>query len=133
MILDRSAVVAVLLDQPQAEQLTAAIASGSPSIGAPTLAETGIVLTARLGVAGRSLLGRFLQEATVSVLDFTDAHWPVAVDAFTRFGRGRHPAALNFGDCLTYAVASVSGEPLLCLGEDFALTDLGLVPLPPAP
>lgn len=132
MILDGSAVVAVLLDQPEAGQLTAAIATGVPSIGAPTLAETGIVLTARLGVVGRSLLGRFLQEAGVSVLEFTDAHWSVSVDAFARFGRGRHPAALNFGDCLTYASASLSGEPLLCLGDDFARTDLELVALAPA-
>jgi ribonuclease VapC len=102
-------------------------AAPSPEIGAPTLVETGIVLVARLGVPGKSLLARFVQEAELSVIALTDRHWPVAVDAYLRFGKGRHPAALNFRDCLTYAVSQVADEPLLCVGEDFARTDLPLV------
>jgi ribonuclease VapC len=61
------------------------------------------------------------------VLSFGDAHWRIAQSAFVRYGKGRHPAALNFGDCLTYATAYVAGEPLLCVGNDFAQTDLELV------
>ncbi len=58
---------------------------------------------------------------------FDEAHASAALDAYSRFGQGRHPAALNFGDCCTYAVAFVAGEPLLCVGDDFARTDLLLV------
>ena len=92
----------------------------------PTLAETGIVLTARIGDRARTLLARFVDEADLVAVPFVDEHWPAAIDAYARFGRGRHPAGLNFGDCLTYATARIAGEPLLCLGDDFAKTDLEL-------
>lgn len=128
MILDSSAVVAILLREPGWETLLEqVVAAPSVGIGAATLVETGIVLTARLGIPGKTLLGRFVQETDVTVVPVTAAHWSVAVDAYVRFGRGRHPAALNFGDCLTYAVSRVAGEPLLFTGEDFTKTDLDLV------
>jgi ribonuclease VapC len=88
------------------------------------LAEAGLVLLAKLGPRGRSLLGRLVQQAEIAVVPFTEEHWPIALDAYARFGKGRHPAALNFGDCLTYAVAGVARQPLLYVGEDFAKTDL---------
>lgn len=125
MILDSSAVIAMLLREPGWEALTDRMSqSAQPAIGAATLAETGAVLTARMGIAGHTLLERFLVEADLSVIPFTEEHARVAVDAFSRFGRGRHPAALNFGDCLTYATAWVAAEPLLCVGNDFPQTDL---------
>jgi ribonuclease VapC len=128
VIVDSSVIVAILLRQPDyapvLEQLARATA---PATGAPTLTETGIVLAARLGVAGKTLLARFVQESGLVVVPFGDDHWGAAVDAFLRYGRGRHPAGLNFGDCLTYAVARLAGEPLLCLGDDFARTDLQIV------
>lgn len=128
MIVDSSAIVAVLLRQPGYEPVLEQIAAAmAPAAGAPTLAETGIVLTARMGVAGKTLLARFVQESGLVVVPFGEHHWGAAVDAFLRYGKGRHPAALNFGDCMTYAVARVAGEPLLCLGEDFVKTDLPLV------
>jgi ribonuclease VapC len=128
VIVDSSAVVGVLLRQPGHEPLLDRLAEAPVvGIGAPTLAETGIVLAARLGVAGRALLGRFLQEGGLTVVAFGAEHWSAAVDAFVRFGKARHPAGLNFGDCLTYAVARLADEPLLCLGDDFAQTDLELV------
>ena len=131
MILDSSAVVAVLLREPGFEALLDQLdAAPSPAVGAPTLAETGIVLTARLGPRGRTFLARFLAEGDVAVLAFEQEHWQVAVDAYSRFGKGRHPAGLNFGDCMSYAVAKVTGEPLLCLGDDFPLTDLPLAGRP---
>lgn len=127
MILDSSAVVAILLRQPGYEPLLERLAGADRAgIGTPTLAETGIVLAARLGVGGRTLLARFLQEGALFAVPFGDRHWGVAVEAFLRFGKGRHPAGLNFGDCMTYATARLAGEPLLCLGEDFAKTDLAL-------
>lgn len=87
------------------------------------------MVTARTGDAGKLLLGELLREWNVDVLPFGDAHWRSAQVAFVRYGKGRHPAALNFGDCLTYATVWVAGEPLLCIGDDFTRTDLDLVPL----
>jgi ribonuclease VapC len=128
VIVDSSAVIAILLRETGWESLLDHLASApTAGIGAPTLVETGIVLAARLGIPGKSLLARFIHEAELGVIPFTDQHWPVAVDAYLRFGKGRHPAALNFGDCLTYAVSQVTGQPLLCVGDDFARTDLPLV------
>lgn len=128
MILDTSAVVAVVLREPEFERLLDQVgAARVVAIGAPTLAETGIVLRARLGTEVRGLLARLLQEWQAVVVPFGQDHWQEALDAYSRFGRGRHKAALNFGDCLSYAVARVSGEPLLCTGRDFAQTDLPLV------
>jgi ribonuclease VapC len=127
VIVDSSAVVAVLLAEPGYERLRdRLVASEQVAIGAPTVLETSLVLCSRLGHAGKTLLARFLQEAEVEVVEFTADHWTVAADAFIAYGRGRHRAALNFGDCMTYAVAKLAGEPLLCLGDDFPTTDLEL-------
>jgi ribonuclease VapC len=128
VILDSSAVIAVLLRQTGHEALLDRLeVAQSAVIGTPTLMETGIVLVARLGIAGKSLLARFLDEAGMTVVPFTSDHWPIAVDAYIRYGKGRHPAALNFGDCLTYAVCRQADQPLLCVGDDFRRTDLDLV------
>jgi ribonuclease VapC len=129
VIVDSSAIVAILLREPGWEPLVDRLAATdvAPGVGAPTLVETGIVLAARLGIPGKTLLARFLQESGLRTVTFTADHWPVAVDAYLKYGKGRHPAALNFGDCLTYAVSRVASEPLLCVGEDFAKTDLPLV------
>ena len=75
-------------------------------------------------------LGVLLTEAEIQVVPVTAEHRRVALSAWTRFGRGRHPAALNLGDCLSYAVAALAQRPLLCIGDDFARTDLRLVELP---
>lgn len=128
MIVDSSALVAILLREPGHERVLDCLKrEPAPAVGSPTLVETGIVLTARIGVGGQTLLARFAQESALVVLPFTDEHWGVAVQAFRRFGKGRHPAQLNFGDCLTYATARLASEPPLCLGNDFAQTDLDLV------
>ncbi len=125
MILDSSAVVAVALKEPGHERVLAAM-SAAPAlgIGAPTLVETTIVLAARLGRDARGLVSRLVLEADVAVVPFTDAHFGTALDAWLRFGRGRHPASLNFGDCLAYATARVADEPLLFTGADFSRTDI---------
>jgi ribonuclease VapC len=130
MIIDSSAILAVIGKEPGHERVIHELA-GSPGtrIGAPTRLETGIVLTARFGPRGKTALARFLQENSIETVAFGEAHASVALDAYSRFGKGRHPAALNFGDCCTYAVASVAGQPLLCTGDDFARTDLPLVSL----
>ena len=127
MILDTSAIIAILLKEPGHERLVAKLGqAGAIGVGAPTLTEAGIVLTARLGPAGMSMLGRLIQESGASIVPFGGDHWKAAVDAFDRFGKGRHPAALNFGDCLSYATASLARQPLLAIGQDFAQTDLDL-------
>jgi ribonuclease VapC len=132
VILDSSAVVAILLKEPGYDRLRDHLAaSGQVGIGAPTAVESSLVLCSRVGRAGKTLLARFLQEAEVEVVEFTADHWTVAADAFIAYGRGRHRAGLNFGDCMTYAVAKLAGEPLLCLGDDFPATDLQLAD--PAP
>lgn len=127
MILDSSAIVTVFLREKGSDRVLDALeAADACRVGAPTLVETAMVLTGRLGDDGRTMLLSLLQEENVDVLSFGDAHWRIAQSAFVRYGKGRHPAALNFGDCLTYATAYVAGEPLLCVGEDFAQTDLEL-------
>lgn len=125
MILDSSAVIAILFQEAGYEDLVAKIATaGVVGIGTPTLAECSLVLTWRAGGNGRTLLGRFLQRFGIVEIPFTPDHWRAAQEAFERFGKGRHPAGLNFGDCLSYAVARTAGQPLLFIGNDFIHTDL---------
>jgi len=127
MILDTSALSAVVFREPDHERVVDAMAGASAlSIGGPTLVETGIVLSARLGADARGLLSRLLMEAEIEVVAITEAHFGVAVGAWRRFGRGRHEASLNFGDCMSYATARLAERPLLCVGEDFAKTDIEL-------
>ena len=128
VIIDSSAIVAILREETGHEELRKQITGAElPKIGAPTKVETGMVLVSRLGITGKTLLARFLQGAGIITVPFDEEHWSVAIDAFNRFGKGRHPAKLNFGDCLSYAVAALADEPLLCVGDDFPLTDLELV------
>lgn len=130
MIVDTSAIMAIVFEEPEADALISVLSSGSDAaIGAPTLVEAGIVLGCRLGFDKRGLLPRFLQEFGIAEIPFGEVHWKAAVDAYERFGRGRHRAALSYGDCLSYATAKLASRPLLCVGEDFRHTDLDLVPL----
>lgn len=125
MIVDSSALVAIVLREPGWEDLVDLIAAtASCGIGAPTLAETGIVLRAKVGPGAHGMIARFLQEAAMATVPFADDHWPVAIEAYNRFGKGRHAASLNFGDCLTYAVARLADQPLLFVGDDFRKTDI---------
>jgi len=125
VILDASAILAILLREPASEGLLRHI-TDSPVVaaGAPTLLETALVLSSRMRKNARVLLNEFLREAEVEIISFTRDHYEVAVDAFERYGKGRHSAGLNFGDCMTYAVARISGMPLLFTGRDFSKTDI---------
>jgi len=132
MILDTSALVAIFLEEDGHDELLATLEVAEVlGIGAPTLVETGGVMVSRVGPPGITVVQRLIADAGVTVIPFRDAHRRVAVDAYLRFGKGRHPARLNLGDCYSYATAHVAGRPLLCVGDDFAQTDLDLVPLPP--
>lgn len=125
MILDSSAIVAIATEEPGCLELIDKL-NDAPSlaIGAPTLVETALVLRSRLSSEPRAFLDRFLSEWSVTVVPFGEDHWKAAANAHTRFGRGRHKAALNFGDCLSYATAKLADMPLLCTGGDFAKTDV---------
>jgi len=127
VIIDTSAIVSILLKESEHARLfDLLVGDPRPAASSATLVETGIVLSARLKEDARGLVARFLREAGIDVVPFGESHYSAAVDAWLRFGKGRHPAALNFGDCLSYATASLAGEPLLCVGDDFRKTDLVL-------
>jgi ribonuclease VapC len=89
-----------------------------------TRVELGIVVEARFGAPGRDLVDRFLRDAAVELVDVTAEMAERAISAWRRYGKGRHAAGLNFGDCFAYALAKATGEPLLFKGDDFARTDI---------
>ncbi|MBI5282852.1 MAG: type II toxin-antitoxin system VapC family toxin [Candidatus Solibacter usitatus] len=125
MILDASALVAAILDEEPALRVRQRIATASGVVAAaPTVLEAAIVLSSRMRIDARAKLAGFLEESGVEVIEFTARHYREAAAAWLRYGKGRHPAALNFGDCMAYAVARVSGLPLLYVGNDFAQTDI---------
>lgn len=125
MVLDSSALLAILLGKPGQEALRdRLIASESVMIGAPTVVETAMVLASRLRADPIAPLDRVLRELGVVVVPFSEGHAETAVMAYLEFGKGRPSAGLNLGDCLRYAVAKNSGEPLLFVGNDFPQTDI---------
>jgi len=127
VILDSSVLVAIALDEPEREALVAKIdAANVVAVAAPTLVEAGIVLSARTGEDAGELLAELIAAAEAVVIEFGPAHWQEAVSAWWRYGKSRHPASLNLGDCLAYATARVAGQPLLAKGDDFAKTDIQL-------
>jgi len=125
LILDTSAVVAILCGEPDTERYVAAIEDADRlAIGAPTLVECAIVAQAKLGEHGPADLDHFLRRLHVDVVPFGEDEASVARYAFHAFGKGRHPAGLNFGDCLSYAIAGTSNDTLLFKGEDFSKTPI---------
>ena len=125
MIVDASALLSLVFEEPDAGRVEEAIVAAERiGIGAPTLTEIGIVLANRLGSGSEPLLARLVEGIDLVVVPFTAAHGRAAREAYLRYGRGRHRASLNFGDCLTYAVAKLAAEPLLFVGGDFSETDL---------
>jgi ribonuclease VapC len=126
MTLDSSALVAILFAEPgYLDLIDLILEADHVRVGAPTLVEASLVLSGRRrGTAGGSDLDDLVKELDVAVVPFGEAEWRLAVDAFHRFGRGRHRAALNFGDCLAYATARSLGDRLLFTGNDFAQTDV---------
>jgi ribonuclease VapC len=125
LILDSSAIVAAMLREPGHQRILERIdAATSVGVAAPIVVETAIVISSRLRLDARPQLREFLQAAEVEVIPFTSEHMDSAIDAFLRYRKGRHPAALNFGDCLSYASATIAGLPLLFTGSDFLKTDV---------
>jgi ribonuclease VapC len=123
--LDTSAVAAIILLEPDAEALDRHIAAQTALIGAPTLLEVHQVVSRRSPRTGGKVVEEFLRRPTVRVVEFGLNHYRLAAAAFERYGKGRgHPAQLNFGDCLAYAVARAADVPLLFKGGDFVHTDV---------
>ena len=125
MVIDSSALIAIHLKEPGYGALIEKIAgSALVLVGTPTLLETAIVLSVRMGQDARPILAMSLRRLGVQPVPFSEEHQEAAIDAFLQFGKGRHPAALNFGDCMAYAIAVISGLPLLYTGNDFAQTGI---------
>ena len=125
MVIDSSAVIAILCDEPDAEHFATAIESDSIRLmSTASLLETSIVIESRYGEEGGRKLDLLLFKAQVKIEPVTTEQAETARVAFRTYGKGRHPAALNFGDCFSYALAKVSEEPLLFKGNDFSKTDI---------
>jgi ribonuclease VapC len=125
MVIDTSAVTAILFDEPEADRFeTLIVADHTRLISAASVLESSLVVEARLGDAGGQGLDLMLHRAQVEIIPVDADQVEIARQAFRTYGRGRHPARLNFGDCFAYALSKSSGEPLLFKGQDFGLTDV---------
>ena len=125
MVMDSSALISILLEERGHGSLLEKVGRAETIfLGAPTALETAMVLSTRFRQDSRPLLAGFLRRINAEIIEFNEDHYEAALSAFLRFGKGRHPAALNFGDCMSYALASVSGLPLLYAGIDFSRTDI---------
>jgi len=125
VILDCSAIIAIVCREQGFEGLLRKIGlARKVLIGAPTLAETQLALTVKLGYNASGITEQFLTECQAVVVPFHREHVGVLFGAFLTYGKGRHPARLNMGDCFTYGTAKVAGLPVLFVGQDFSLTDL---------
>ena len=125
MIIDTSAILAILFGEPEADQFISTIAAASSRrMSAASLVETTIVLESRSGSTAAHELDEFLRRAQIELEAVTHEQAQTARQAWRRFGKGNHPAGLNFGDCFSYALATATREPLLFKGRDFELTDI---------
>jgi len=125
VIVDTSALLAILLGEQDAERYERAVAAAWPRrMSTVALLEAAMVVESRGGIAAGEELDEFVARAEIELVAVTPEQTVAARRAWRRFGKGNHPAALNFGDCFAYAVASTTGEPLLFKGDDFARTDI---------
>jgi len=125
MIVDSSALIAILLNEPEALRLTTAIAeSAICRLPASCLLEASMLILGRRNEDGIRDLDLYVARNKMEIAAFTEFQAGLARDAFRRYGKGRHPARLNFCDCVAYALAKETGEELLCKGTDFAQTDI---------
>jgi len=127
MVIDTSAVVAILFGEPDQVRFARAIeAAPVRLVSAVTRVELSCVVEGRKGEAGRERLDRFFAMTGAEIVGVTAQQADIAIGAFRRFGKGRHPAGLNIGDCFAYALAKATGHPLLFKGEDFGRTDVAV-------
>ena len=134
MVIDTSALLAILQDEPERRALNEAIeAADSRMLSVANFVEVSIVIESRYGAEGLRDLDLFLDRAAIELVAVDIEQGRLARHAFSRFGKGRHQAGLNFGDCFAYALAGELGQPLLFKGEDFARTDVAGYPPPSHP
>lgn len=130
MVIDTSAILALLFNEREADDIEVALDDDPVRLlSAASCLEAALVVEARLGEPGGRELDLLLHKARIELVSVTPEQVEVARSAWRRFGRGRHEAGLNFGDCFAYALAMTTGEPLLFKGEDFARTDVARVKL----
>jgi ribonuclease VapC len=130
MVIDTSALIAILANEPEAELFEAAIDTDPIRlVSAASVLEAAIVAGARYGDIGGRELDLLLYKAAIQIVAVTPDQLDAGRHAFSQYGKGRHPAALNFGDCFSYALAKTAGEPLLFKGNDFPQTDIAIAPL----
>ena len=125
IVVDTSALIAILDKEPDANLYAEAIAEADPPvISAATLVELNIVMLNRHGIKAAQIVDQLIHEAGFQVESFTIQHAEFARDAYARFGKGQQSAGLNYGDCFSYALAKATGAPLLFKGQDFSKTDI---------
>ena len=130
MVIDTSALVAIFLAEPERKVLLDLLLQAeSRMISAATVLETGIVLEARRGESAGREFDLFVVRANLLVVPVDSDQTEIARSAWRKYGKGRHPAGLNFGDCFAFALAKFAGEPLLTKGTDFAATDIQVCPI----
>jgi ribonuclease VapC len=128
MVIDASALLAILLGEPEAEEFSRSIAGDSKRlVSALSALEAAIVIHARKGAAGLRELDLLVHSAGATIVSFDADQVLLARSAYEKYGKGYHPAALNLGDCCSYALSRSSGEPLLFKGNDFSKTDVEVV------
>lgn len=125
MVIDTSAIVAIFFNEPDAPAYRERIVDDPVRlVSAATLVEAAMVVESRFGDAGGVELDLWLHQAGAEIVPVTPEHADQARRAWRRYGKGRHPAGLNYGDCFSYALAKLTGEPLLFKGDDFSKTDI---------
>jgi ribonuclease VapC len=132
VVIDTSALLAIFLAEPERKPfLDSIFQAETRMISAASVLETGIVLEARRGESAGREFDLFLVRANLQIVSLDSEQVEIARSAWRKYGKGRHPAGLNFGDCFAYALAKFTGEPLLAKGNDFAATDIEVCSLPP--
>ena len=127
MVIDTSALAAIFFSEPEREAfLKAIVTDANPLISAATVLETGMVLEARQGDAAGREFDLFVVRAKLQIVSVDSEQVEIARSAWRKYGKGRHPAALNYGDCFVYALSKATGEAILAKGTDFAKTDLAV-------
>jgi ribonuclease VapC len=128
MVIDTSALIALLNMEPESARLAVALESDATRlVSAATVVEAGVVIESRFGSVGGRELDLLIAKAGLSIEPVTADQADAAREAWRRYGKGRHSAGLNFGDCFSYALAKVTGEPLLFKGDDFTQTDISAI------
>lgn len=130
MVIDTSALIAILLKEAETEKFARALIHDSKRLlSAFSALETSIVIEVRKGESGSLALAQLLYRAKIEIVEMNKQQMQLALEAWRKFGKGHHPAKLNLGDCCSYALAKYSGEPLLFKGNDFSQTDIKVVEL----